>query len=325
MESRVNLKQISAFRSVMISGSTRAAAELLNISQSAVSRLIQNLEAHTAFPLFLRQNSRLYPTAEAYAFLQEVEQAYSRLDHLGNVMRDIRMLESGHLRIIVSTPYAQWLMPEALATFQKRRPDVRVSVEIVVRRDMSKWLEEQKFDVALITFPADYPAAHLRHLPSFNGVCVLPPGHPLAAAAVVHARDLADQPFISIIPNTFPRMKIDQVFSELSIQRSTMIETQTAASICTLVAAGLGVSVVDPLTVGRATDKKFVVKAFHPDIRYDFGVLLPLQRPLSDQAEEFIAIVQDAMEEFRRVCVTRSKAFGHVDVMRACLLAIGIT
>ncbi|UHL65450.1 LysR substrate-binding domain-containing protein [Paralcaligenes sp. KSB-10] len=299
---KVNLKQISAFRSVMISGSTSGAAELLNISQSAVSRLIQNLEAQTAFPLFLRQNGRLYPTPEALAFLEEVEQVYSRLDHLGNVMGNIRMLESGHLRVIVSTPFAQWLLPEALARFRKKRPDIRVSVEIVVRRDMPKWLEEQKFDVALITFPVDYPVAHLRNLPSLNAVCILPLGHPLADVPVVRARDLAGQPFISIIPNTVPRMKIDQIFSQLSIQRSVMIEIQTGASICSLVAAGLGVAIVDPVTVGRPEGKKFIVKAFRPTIRFDFGMLLPIQRPVSSHADEFIGIVREQMNAFQQVC-----------------------
>lgn len=302
MALRINLKQISAFRSVMISGSTSAAAELLNISQSAVSRLIQNLEAQTAFQLFLRQNGRLYPTPEAEALLKEVEQAYSRLDHLDNVMRSPRLLESKHLRLIVSTPFAQWLLPVALAQFQRQRPDIRVSIKIVVRRDMAKWLEEQKFDVALITFPVDYPTAHSRKLPSLNGVCILPLNHPLAQAPVVHAKDLASQLFISIIPDTVLRMKVDQVFNQLSIQRSLMIETQSGASICGLVAEGLGVSVVDPITVGNPIGKKFAVKAFHPTIKFDFGILLPIQRPVSGHADEFISIVREQAFALEQLC-----------------------
>lgn len=295
MSFRVNLKQISAFRSVMISGSTSAAAELLNVSQSAVSRLIQNLEAEADFQLFLRQNGRLHPTPQARVLLQEIEQVYSKLDHLGNMMRSIKMLESGHLRVIVSTAFAQWLLPDTLARFQKERPDIRVSVKIVVRRELAKWLQEQQFDVSLITFPVDYPKAHLRHLPSLEAVCILPAGHALAAVPQVQAEDLSAQRFISIVPDTILRMKVDQVFDQLGIQRSLMTETQSAASICALVAQGLGVSVVDPLTVGCPGDSWLAIKPFRPTIKFDYGILLPIQKPVSPLVEEFIMAVHGSM------------------------------
>ncbi|MBV6303780.1 LysR family transcriptional regulator [Candidimonas humi] len=299
---RVNLKQISAFRAVMVAGSTSAAAELLNVSQPAVSRLIKNFEAQTDFPLFLRQNGRLYPTQEAQVLLREIEQVYGRLDNLDHMMRSIRVLESGHLNIVASTPFGQWLMPQALAQFQQRHPDIRVSVKIVVRRDLAKWLEEQEFDVALITFPVDYPQAHIRTLPSLDAVCIVPADHPLAAARTIQAKDLSGQRFISIIPDTVLRMKVDRIFDRQSIQRSLMTETQSGASICSLVAAGMGVSVVDPVTVGRPDSRPFAVRSFRPTIRFDYGMLLPIQRPVSALAEDFIGVVQQQMHALQKVC-----------------------
>lgn len=304
MGPQINLKQIAAFRAVMISGSTSAAAQLLDVSQSAVSRLVQSLETQTAYPLFVRQNGKLHPTPEAQALLGEVEHTYHGLDHLRNAMRNIRLLETGHLRVIVSTPYSQWLLPQALTDFHRANPNVRVSVEVVTRRDLPRWVDEQKFDLALITFPVDYPTARQHLLASLEAVCILPPGHPLARKKVIHAADLANQPFISMVPNTVPRVRIDNVFRQLSIQRAAMIETQTGASICTLVAAGLGVSVVDPLTVGDPKDKPFVVKPFRPAIAFEFGVLLPLQRPGSDDAEKFMRCVQARMRQFEAARAT---------------------
>jgi DNA-binding transcriptional LysR family regulator len=314
---QINLKQIGAFRAVMMSGSTSAAAELLNVSQPAVSRLLQSLETQTAYPLFLRQHGKLHPTPEAHAFLAEVEHAYHRLDHLRQAMRNIRLLEGGHLRVIVSTPYSQWLLPQALADFRQAQPDVRVSIEVMRRHDMPKWLEDQKFDVALITLPADYPAARQRRLATLEGVCILPPGHALRGRKAIHARDLANQPFISMVPNTVPRARIDKVFSDLSVPRSAMIETQTGASICTLVAAGLGVSIVDPLTVGDAKDQPFIVKPFRPAIRFDFGLLLPLQRPMSEHAREFVRCVEARMRRFDKGgAVSMARASGGVTASR---------
>lgn len=299
MTIRVNLKQIDAFRAVMIAGSTSEAAGLLKVSQPAVSRLLQNLESHLGFNLFIRQNGRLYPTPEAEALLPEVEQVFGGLDHLSNIMQNISLLEGGHLRIVVSTPMAQQFLPDVLAIFQEKRPEIRVSIHIVVKREMPKWLDAQQFDIALVTFPVDYPSAHLLHLASVNGVCTLPPGHRLCAAPMVRAEDLADEQFISIIPGTILRMKVDQVFEGLGIQRRQMrLETQSGASICNLVAAGLGVSVVDPFTASALDGKGLVMKPFRPIIGFDFGLLLPIQRPRSRLVDEFIQVVRDKAQAF---------------------------
>lgn len=297
MSSNLNLKQIDAFRAVMISGSTSQAAALLKVSQPAVSRLIHNLEAQISYQLFIRQNGRLYPTPEADALFKEVERVYSGLDHLSNLIQNIALLDSGHLRIIATMPMIQRLLPDALARFQKQRPEIRISIKTMVKREMREWLDGQQFDVALATFPVDYPAAHVLHTASLNCVCALPPGHRLADAPSVRAEDLANEPFISIIPDTTLRMRVDQVFERLGIKRRMMIETQSSASICDLVAAGLGVSVVEVFTASAFTKKGLVIKPFRPAIPLDFGLILPMQRPRSQAVDEFIAVVRQRARE----------------------------
>jgi len=286
----------------MISGSTTEAASLLSVSQPAVTRLIQNLESQIDFQLFIRQNGRLHPTPEAEVLFQEVEQAYTGLYNLSNVMRNVGLLASRHLRIVVSTPMAQSLLPDALAQFQQQRPDVRISIRTVVKRDMSKLLDTQQFDVALATFPVDYPPAHLRNLVSLNGVCIMPADHELTKAEIIYTEDLVGLPFISIVPDTLLRMKVDQVFDQTGTQRRTMIEAQSGASICSLVAVGLGVSIVDPFTARGFIGKSLIMKPFRPIINFDFGILLPIQRPRSCIVDEFIEVVRERAREFEKEC-----------------------
>ena len=288
MMPRFGLKQISAFRSVMISGSTSQAASLLNISQPAVSRLIHSLESQIDVELFIRRNGRLYPTPEAEALFREVDKVYGGLDRISNLLQNMALLQQGHLRLVVSVPMAQRLLPEALADFQKRRPDINVSIKIVVRREMREWLEAQQFEVALATFPIDYPSEHVEHLATLNGVCVMPAGHRLSQLKVVRAADLAGEPYVSIIPETKLRRTVDELFEREGINRRLVVETQTGASICDLVAAGLGVSVVDPFTASAFTGRGLVIRPFRPVIRFDFGLLLPMQRPTSLVAREFL-------------------------------------
>ncbi|MCP4433148.1 MAG: LysR family transcriptional regulator, partial [Gammaproteobacteria bacterium] len=75
----MNLRQLEAFRAVMITRSITRASELLFVSQPAVTRLINDLESSVAFPLFQRIKKRLHPTPEAHAFYEEVERSFAGL------------------------------------------------------------------------------------------------------------------------------------------------------------------------------------------------------------------------------------------------------
>ncbi|WP_160018317.1 LysR family transcriptional regulator, partial [Raoultella sp. 18093] len=61
----MNLRQIEAFRAVMVTGSVSGAARLLHVSVPPISRLLSHTESRLGFALFERIKGRLHPTAEA--------------------------------------------------------------------------------------------------------------------------------------------------------------------------------------------------------------------------------------------------------------------
>ena len=296
---QINLKQLDAFRAVMQTGSTNEAASVLNISQPAVSRSVKNLEDQIDFPLFIRENGRLYPTKEAEDLYYEVKEFYNGVDHLTNVMRNVRLVGGGHLRVVTSMPTGQNFLPEVIRDFRKTHPDVRISVRIVVKREMTRWLESQLFDIALLTLPVEYPASRSRILTEVQGVCILPEGHRLTERRVIQAADLEHEDFLSIVPDTILRTRVDKAFAALGIERKNMIlETQSAASICQMVAMGLGSSVIDPFTATAFEDRGIVIRPFQPEIPYRFGTVLPIHRPPSRLAESFLEALRDHAERY---------------------------
>ena len=73
MVAPLNIREFMAFRAVMMAGTTTGAAKALNLSQPSVSRLINELEARLRLVLFRRERSRLIPTDEARALLDDEE------------------------------------------------------------------------------------------------------------------------------------------------------------------------------------------------------------------------------------------------------------
>src|SRR3546814_2005723 len=78
----MNFRQIEAFRTVIACGTTTRAAEILRISQPAISRLLADLERTTKLKLFDRGKGRIRPTAEGLAFYDEVQRAFIGLERL---------------------------------------------------------------------------------------------------------------------------------------------------------------------------------------------------------------------------------------------------
>lgn len=289
MRRKINLRQIEAFHAVMLAGTTTQAATLLGVTQPAISRLISELEAEAGIALFARGQGRLRPTPEAESLFNEIERAYVGLDHISNFMRGIRR-SGGHLRVIATLPMAHGLLPRAVARFRTVCPETVVVIKTVIRRDVQTWLDTQQFDVALTNFPVSYPAAATERLARVRGVCVLPSGHRLQERRVVRAADLADEPFIAMAAESQHRLKVDRAFAQAGVQPKILVEAQTGVLICELVAAGLGVSVVDPITAEIRKDN-LLVRPFDPAPRYEFRLLFPIQRARSADTEAFAGIV----------------------------------
>ena len=131
----MNLRQIEVFRAVVIHGTTARAAEVLSVSQPAVSKMIQALETSIGFPVFHRIKGRLQPTAEGQIFFREVEQTFHGLSHLKSAAARIRDYGSGELRVGSLSALSTNLIPRALGKFVKQHPEHRGSIALLITSD----------------------------------------------------------------------------------------------------------------------------------------------------------------------------------------------
>lgn len=115
----MNIRQIEVFYAVMTNGTASRAAEVLRISQPAVSKAIQELERDIGFALFRREKGRMFPTSEGQMFFREVESSFSGLVHLKSAAARIRDFGSGEIRVASLSALSTNVLPRALSGFQK--------------------------------------------------------------------------------------------------------------------------------------------------------------------------------------------------------------
>ncbi|MNK90243.1 HTH-type transcriptional activator CmpR [compost metagenome] len=282
----MNFKQIEAFRAVMVTGSMTTAATQLHTSQPNISRVIAQLERETGFKLFARIAGRLTPTVEAEALFRDVERSFLGLDSLRASARSIREVGVGTLRIGTVPSIAMSVMPQAIARFREQHPDVPIAVHTSDSPTVAKWTANQFCDFGLVSYVVETAGIDSALLRDEPGVCIVPAEHRLARKRVVHAADLDGERFISLTHGDGTRAIVDAAFAP--DRRVLTLETPYAATICTMVEMGLGVSVVNPVVVRSLKLPGVRAIRFEPAIPFESYVLHNQQRPVPALAQAFL-------------------------------------
>lgn len=296
----MKLKEIQAFRAVMQSGTTIGAADLLLISQPAVSRHIASLEQFCGCKLFDRRSGRLYPTEEAEALLHEVEIFQEELDRVEGFARRLSVTASRHLRVLATNPMAHGLLPPVMATFHRDFPSVTSSLHIVSRRRLREGLASRPFDIGVITLPVESPLGECEPMTRARGVCIVPPGHRLEGRSSVAAQDLAGESFIWASPSSPTRHMIEQVLRGEGVLCHNIAQSHSAMSICQLVLSGVGLSIVDPFTARIFEPLGLRALPFEPALYYEFGMAYPPGKPRSRLVTDFSRYLRDGFARWQR-------------------------
>ncbi len=292
----MNLRQVEAFRAIMRTGTVTSAAEMMRISQPAVSRLISDLERATGLELFIRARKRMLPTPEAETFNQEVERVFAGINHLERVVSDIRNFKTGLLRVAAVPNLGLGFLPKVSAAFLNAYPDITMSIQTSSSLAVQGLVSSGQFDIGLAGPAHDTSGATSQLFARTSGVCVLNPDHPMRNKKVIRPEHLAHGSFVSLSPENIARVHIDQAFQRAGIVRREPIETQYGATACALVQEGLGASIVSPFTAADFRSHGLIIKAFEPSILFETFLLFPANRPRSKLTEAFLEFLFTARD-----------------------------
>lgn len=284
----MNLRQIEVFHAVVTTGTASRAAELLRISQPAVSKAVMELERQVGFELFDRRSGRMLPTVEARLFFREVEGAFSGLTHLKAAAARIRDFGSGEIRIASLSALSTNIMPKALRNFQKRHPDVAITFQARMSSMVKDLVASGQFDVGIAADEIDLAGVESAPFADYRVAIAMPVGHLLEEKDVIRPEDLQGQDFIALAPEDTTRRQADQIFAEHGVLPKIVLETPYSTTICAMVDAGLGCGMVNPLTAEPYLGKGLVLRPFEPAIHFRTLLLLPPNSKPSRIVSDFI-------------------------------------
>lgn len=286
---RPNPRQIEAFRALMLSSSTVRAAELMHVTQPAVSRLIRELQETLALKLFERVGNRLKPTNDALALYAEVERSFVGLEKIAQAARELGMRRAGKLRIAAMPALCNGALPRFVGEFAAAHPRLEIELYGLASQAVIDWVVSEQCDLGLAAAPVDHVAVEVLKLPSVPYVAALPTSHRLARKTSIKARDFRGENFIVLGDSTRSRFRIDDIFAKHGVTPAVRVKTPLSEIACGLVAAGLGCSVVDPFTAAEFTSRGVIVRRFEPAVHFQIAALHTKRRIPTAIEREFIA------------------------------------
>lgn len=279
-------RQVEAFRAVMMTGSMTAAAEMLRITQPAVSRLIRDFETQLALRLFERRGYQSVPTPDAITLFEEVERSFIGLSRISDLAKAIKANLAGTLRITAMPVLMGGALPRFVARFMSGRPNIHVSLAGLPSHLVIEAVTAGQADLGYADGPLDQPGLDIDTI-SVAAVIIMPEHHRLAGSPVISAADLAGEAIVGMGMHTLFRTWVDAALTNVSYR--IVVEATLAQIACVLVSEGVGISIVSPYAAEEFLKRGLIAKPFTPRIEAGFVSIRPRQRPASALASAFHA------------------------------------
>jgi DNA-binding transcriptional LysR family regulator len=247
----MDLRQLEIVRRVAETGSFTAAARALNVSQSAVSRQVLQLEEELGEPAFLRLGRKVRLTTAGQSLLDLSRRVLADINDTTRGIRDEQQSPSGTLHLAGGMTVCLHVFPAVLKEFRRRQPRIDVKLTTGSTSQLIERLRTGALDVGLLTLPVE--GSDLVQVPAIREelLLVLPPSHRLAKKRRIAPADLHKQRWVLFERGSSTRRVIDEMFRAYDILPRIVMETENVEILKALTMIGMGLTIVPYQALAR--------------------------------------------------------------------------
>ena len=290
---RINLDQITAFLAVVRLGGVRKAAQMLNLTQPAVTSRIKNLENSVSKVLFDRTAGGLRLTKDGELLLKYAERFEQLAELVEKNVVDPDGVE-GYLRIGASETVTQCWLPDFISQLHRRFPRLELEINVDISVNLRRGLLDREIDLAFLLGPvSDYTVDNI-DLPDFDlawyvSPDVSPPGDDPAS--------FLQNPVLTYARNTRPYRELKAMLFEKVGPGVSLFPSFSLSACFRLIEAGIGVAAL-PRALGKPFVDSGSIREFDPG-----WVPSPLQFTASYLADPKSHMIETAAKIARDVAL----------------------
>ncbi|MFV0244583.1 MAG: LysR family transcriptional regulator [Qingshengfaniella sp.] len=261
----LELRHLRAVRAIHQAGGLARAADLLNLTQSALSHQVKGLETLTGVELFVRRAKPMRLTAAGVRLLDLADRILPQVEAMEEEFKGVEAGRSGRLHIAIECHACfDWLLP-VLDVFRRSWPEIDVDIRPGLSFKALPALGREEVDFVVSSDPEALDGIGFLPLFDYAPVFVCSSRHPLASRAYIEAEDFADQTLITY-PVASERLDVfNQLLTPAGVMPRGVRQVELTAVLLMLVASNRGVAVLPDWVVKSVRD--------HPDY-----AILPLTK-----------------------------------------------
>lgn len=284
----MNIQKYISFVKTIEYGSFTKAAEILNYSQSGISRMIGDLEKEWKVVLLERSKGGVKPTSDGLKLLPYAKSLVAEYEKLQMQVDELNGLQSGLIRIgTFSSVTTHWL-PNIIKEFQKDYPHIDYELLIGDYTEIEEWIMEGRVDCGFLRLPthSDFETIFLEQ---DQLMAVIPENHRLAECEKFPVSALCDDPFILLEKGA--NSVVSEIFERCSLTPKVHFTTWDDYAIMSMVESGLGISILPQLILKRVPYKILAKELDVPAYR-NIGLALKDKKTASLAVKRFIEYLQ---------------------------------
>ena len=282
----MRLRHIEVFHAIMQVGTISGAAQVLHISQPAVTKVLQHCELQLGMPLFERVRGKLYPKPEAHRLFAETEKLNRDLQGIRRLAASLKHSTVETIRLVSTPTIAVSVLPQAMSAWRRSFADTRCELATHHTSEIVNTLRLGEADLGLSLQDPRHPAILAEPIAQGVMTVIAPPGRwpasenaePLTAAGL-------EGELIGYADNDPLGEMVVAACEAQGIQPRFHTVVQTYQIARSLVEAGGGMAVVDPFTAASGRGR-LQSRPWAPAIPIQLYLLTPAHAPLSHGARQ---------------------------------------
>lgn len=290
----MQIESLKVFCDLTETESFTKAAQINEITQSAVSQQISSLERQFRSLLIERSKKKFRLTREGLVLYEYSKQIIGTYDSLHHRLQEIKDIISGTIR--VATIYSIGLhdLPPYLKKFLKLFPTVNVHIEYRRANQVYEDVFGNVVDLGLVAYPVKDPKLEVIPLRKDALVMICHPGHPLTRNKTVKLSQLSGHKFIGFEPDIPTRKAIDKILKDNNVEVQTVMEFDNIETVKRAVEIEAGISIVPQGTITQEVSKNTLVelKIEGLDLFRPLAAIYKKNKALSPAMKQFLSILK---------------------------------
>ncbi|SDZ00978.1 LysR family transcriptional regulator, regulator for metE and metH [Jannaschia faecimaris] len=244
MKLHLEFRHLRTIRAISDCGGLARAAERLNITQSALSHQVKNLEEQIGMELFVRRSKPMTLSAAGQRLLRLANEVLPQIEAVEMDFAGLKTGRTGRLHIAIECHACfEWLFP-VLEQFRRAWPDVDVDIRPGLQFQALPALQKEEVDLVVSSDPSNLPGVEFAPLFDYEPVFLASSVHPLASKPFIQAEDFVGETLITY-PVERPRLDVfSQLLTPAGVEPAAIRQVELTAVILLLVASNRGVAVL---------------------------------------------------------------------------------